>query len=355
MVHSPSHSLIVVGGGIVGLTIAVAAQGSGHKVTLISRDETKATASGIAAGMIAPAMEAMNDPDPAFSYRRFKGAQGAWLDLYALWPETLQQALVKAQTGDAIYISETRDGLADKFAEMDANHAAVFANPIPEASSAIKISDEWLVEATATLAALSAHFADLGGVSLKARVNKITAFQVTLDSGEVLTADAVVVAAGYESKAFAESISGLAALTPIKGHLLDIKGQGGFGVLRSATGYLADYGSTAKFGATMQAGQDDLNIESDEVKGLTSRAAEMKVEITTATPRTGIRAATPDGWPLIGRDPASGVLVATGMRRNGYIFAPLAAKIILALIEGRASPDEGIYRPDRFSPKLSPY
>ena len=61
-----------------------------------------------------------------------------------------------------------------------------------------------------------------------------------------------------------------------------------------------------------------------------------------------IRAATPDGWPLIGRDPASGVLVATGMRRNGYIFAPFAAKIILALIEGRPSPDEGLYRPDRF-------
>jgi len=42
------------------------------------------------------------------------------------------------------------------------------------------------------------------------------------------------------------------------------------------------------------------------------------------------------------------VLVATGMRRNGYIFAPLAAQIILALVEGRESPDGGIYRPDRF-------
>lgn len=346
MVHSPSLSLIVVGGGIVGLTIAVAAQASGHKVTLIARDETEATASGIAAGMIAPAMEAMNDSDPALSYRRFKDAQGAWLDLYALWPETLQQILVAAQAGDAIYISETQAVSADKFAEMGAKSTSVTVdNTISEAS---KISDEWLVEATPTLAALSAHFVDLGGVSLKASVKEITAIQVTLDSGEVLAADAVVVAAGYQSKTFADSIPVLAALTPIKGHLLDIEGQGGFGVLRSATGYLADYGSTAKFGATMQLGQDDLNIESDVVEGLINRAVDMKIEITTAIARTGIRAATPDGWPLIGPDPASGVLVATGMRRNGYIFAPLAAKIILALIEGRPSPDEGIYRPDRF-------
>ncbi|ESQ88515.1 NAD(P)/FAD-dependent oxidoreductase [Asticcacaulis benevestitus] len=348
MVQSPSHSLIVVGGGIVGLTIAVAAQASGHKVTLITRDDIEATASGVAAGMIAPAMEAMNDPDPAFSYRRFKDAQGAWLDLNALWPEALQQALVKAQTGDAIYISDTPAASADTLAAMGANHASVLAKSIPEASSATRIHDEWLVEAGPMLEALAAHLDALGGVSLRASVKEVSAVQVRLDSGEVLTADAVVVAAGYDSKVLADSIPGLSALRPIKGHLLDIEGRGGFGVLRSATGYLADYGRIAKFGATMQMGQADLRVEPDVVETLIGRAADMNIDIGTAMPRTGIRAATPDGWPLIGRDPASGVLVATGMRRNGYIFAPFAAKIILALIEGQPSPDEGIYRPDRF-------
>jgi glycine oxidase len=100
----------------------------------------------------------------------------------------------------------------------------------------------------------------------------------------------------------------------------------------------------------MQAGQTDFDIEPAVVADLKGRAKTLfpDIELGKAVPRTGIRASTPDGWPLIGRDLASGVLVATGMRRNGYVFAPMAAKIILALVEGRESPDGGIYRPDRF-------
>ena len=60
MVHSP-QSLIIVGGGIVGLCVAVAAQAKGHTVTVVVRDDAGDTASGVAAGMIAPALEALGE------------------------------------------------------------------------------------------------------------------------------------------------------------------------------------------------------------------------------------------------------------------------------------------------------
>lgn len=363
MAQTSSRSVIIIGGGITGLTIAVALQASGHKVTVIVRDDPQDTASGVAAGMIAPAMEAMNDPDPVFSFERLKTAQQAWLALYNSWPETFRHILAKAQLAPAFYLwpvgtpsANTQAPAALKrLSAMQVSHSVLRGQEImaagydPETEGVTRIADDWLVDATVVLASLRAHIGEAGGQVLQAQASHVTAQSVELANGDVLAADHVVVAAGYGARTFAACVPALACLTPIKGHLLDMAGRRGMGVIRSGRGYFADYGARGKFGATMQPGQDDLTVEPDAVDDLMMRAAEMNIEVEAATPRTGIRASTPDEWPLIGRDPVTGVLVATGMRRNGYIFAPLAAQIILALVEGRESPDGGIYRPDRFT------
>ncbi len=362
MAQSFSQSVIIVGGGITGLTIAVALQASGHKVTLIARDAPGDTASGIAAGMIAPAMEAMNEPEPVFSFQRLKAAQASWLELFDIWPKALQRGLAETQSIPTLYIWDVgipsqdihEAGVRKRLADMGALHNSLNWDEVeaagfdPENSGGTRIAGDWLVDAATTLAALQAHFEMSGGRVLRGAVNHVMAQAITLEDSQAFTADHIVVAAGYEARAFESDIPCLAVLEPIKGHLLDIPGQGGLGVKRAASGYLADYGDKAKFGATMQMGQADLQVEAEVVSDLKVRATMMNVEFTGAVPRTGIRASTPDGWPMIGRDPASDVLVATGMRRNGYIFAPFAAQIILALVEGRESPDAGIYRPDRF-------
>jgi glycine/D-amino acid oxidase-like deaminating enzyme len=100
----------------------------------------------------------------------------------------------------------------------------------------------------------------------------------------------------------------------------------------------------------MQFGRDDPVVEPEVVADLKARAAGMmpSVDLTGAMPKTGVRAATPDSWPLIGRD-ATGVYVAAGMRRNGYIFAPFAARLLLALMTGEAPGAEAAhYDPNRF-------
>jgi glycine oxidase len=351
MTQLSSRSVIIVGGGITGLTIAVALQASGHKVTLVARDAPEDTASGVAAGMIAPAMEAMNEPDPAFSFQRLKAAQRAWQELLPLWPQSLRFLWDEVLEGHSYFVCPDGAGtLPESLGRTGAEFTAISDDlrhglGLQAALSAVRVSGDGNVSAMTLLQAFEDHFRTLEGVMVRGVVERLEADRVHVAHIGAVTADEIVIAAGYDSHKL-----GVSHLSPIKGHLLDLPADRPPVVLRGEAGYLATRTDGARFGATMQAGQADLDIEPDVVADLKNRAQALfpDLELDKAVPRTGIRASTPDGWPLIGRDPASGVLIATGMRRNGYVFAPLAAQIILALIEGRERPDGGIYRPDRF-------
>jgi glycine oxidase len=324
----PEKSILIVGGGIVGLCLAVVARSRGFAVTLIAREASRDTASGVAAGMIAPALEARGEADPD-TLIRLQAAQAAWLDLMPAWPHPLQSLLQRQQA-----VAHSRFIAAD--------------------GTATDISGDWLVDATATLNALEDGFLGQGGVILRGSVSGLTAQSAILSDGRDVYAAHVVIASGYASHAFAHMVPSLSVLTPIKGHLLDLPGFGrldGEGVVRSVRGYLVNYGASAKFGASMEPGREDLAVDPAVVADLVVRAGEMfpDLSLAGAVPRTGIRAGTPDNWPLIGRDVASGVWVATGMRRNGFVFAPFAAGVILDLIAGHERPDARPYDPQRFA------
>ena len=320
----PEKSILIVGSGIVGLCLAVAARAQGFDVTLIGRDASQDTASGVAAGMIAPALEARGETHPD-ALARLLAAQAAWLDLMPLWPQAVQAVLRQQQ-------AEARS----RFIDAD--------------GSVTEIAGDWLVDAVAMVSALETGFVATGGHTIRAQAVGVTARTVTLADGRDVSAAHVVIASGYASRAFAESVPCLSILVPIKGHLFDMPGQGAPGVTRSAMGYLADYGAFAKFGASMEAGRDDLDVDPAVLADLAARARAMfpGISLEGAVPRTGIRAGTPDSWPLIGRDKISGVWVATGMRRNGFVFAPYAAGVILDRLAGRERPDAAIYDPLRF-------
>jgi glycine oxidase len=340
MASSSSKSVVIIGGGIVGLTCAVVLSHGGHKVTVVAADVAEHTASGVAAGMIAPALEAMNEADPAIAFQRLKAAQTAWRTLQAAWPESVRKAVVDTLSQESDYI-----GTSEALVRL----AKTGAPLTPAGEGRMRVSGDGLVEAAAILNVLQSHLLTLGGDLLFDRVLHLQGDGVMLADGTRLNAEFVIIAAGYGARAFAGQVPSLACLTPIKGHLLDVPGVTGHGVVRAASGYWARYAGSAKFGATMEAGRDDAGIDADIVADLKARAQALTpgVDLSKAQARVGVRAATPDGWPLIGRDAASGVLVATGMRRNGYVFAPLAALILLDLIEGRAANRD--YDPDRFA------
>jgi glycine/D-amino acid oxidase-like deaminating enzyme len=67
--------------------------------------------------------------------------------------------------------------------------------------------------------------------------------------------------------------------------------------------------------------------------------------------RAGLRPATTDGLPLVGRSASNDrVVYATGHFRNGILLAPLTAALVADLIlEGRSDPALDLMRPERFS------
>lgn len=63
----------------------------------------------------------------------------------------------------------------------------------------------------------------------------------------------------------------------------------------------------------------------------------------------GLRPGTPDGLPILGATATPGYFVATGHFRDGILLAPITAKVMAALITGgRSTVDLSVFSPARF-------
>jgi glycine oxidase len=70
---------------------------------------------------------------------------------------------------------------------------------------------------------------------------------------------------------------------------------------------------------------------------------ELELEETFA----GLRPATPDNTPLIGRSERSGLVFAAGHHRNGVLLASITGDLVADALAG-AAPEQAL-RPDRFA------
>ena len=165
-------------------------------------------------------------------------------------------------------------------------------------------------------------------------VTDFTPGQARLGDGSTVVADLLVIATGA-STSLARLAPELADLTPIKGHILEFEGvKVGPEVVRFAGGYLCPTPTGCLVGATMEPGRSDTTLDPGQVAALRSRAA-LYAPVLADAPmiaRAGVRAATPDGLPLVGRSRAPGVWLAVGARRNGWLLAPQVARSLTRAI-----------------------
>jgi glycine oxidase len=325
---SRGASVIVAGAGALGLSTALALAEAGCSVRICD-PANEASASAVAAGMLAPVFEAALDAETAGDLDLLLAARNLWPRLAA------RTGIVVDRSGTAAVGSEawlavigaalTRLGLHGT--DLPRAMLEDLAPGIAPGLQGVLLREDWRLEPRPALAALR-RAAEAAEVEF--------ATEVVRDRGE---ADWLVVATGAD-QGLAETAPELARLSPIKGQILryaDIRG--GRVSLRGEGAYAVPGTDGLAIGATMEPGLSDAEVNPAVLKPLVGAAARLfpALEEVSFSASAGVRAATPDGLPMVGPSAMPGVILAVGARRNGWLLAPLVAEIVTACVMGRDS------------------
>ena len=247
-----SQDILVVGAGVLGLCTAAELARRGHAVTVV--DPGGLNASGVAAGMIAPAMESAVDdlgPDRAALLRR---ARDAWAEFAETMGVRLDRDLAEWRGGNV-------EVLAARLAALG------FAHDHDRDAGRLTTNEDWKVEPEQALAALSRDVR-----VLEARATALSSsgggWRVETTAGPV-EADQVVLATGA-SEAMAGLPEGatrlLALITPIRGQIGLVSERLAEHVVRGPGAYVAPMGQGCVIGATMEAGERSLTPDPERCR-----------------------------------------------------------------------------------------
>jgi len=349
--------VLVAGGGALGRVCALALARAGADVILADPNPPGVGASGVAAGMLAPAFESLFDAeggDPPLLTR----ARDLWAPLAASIGLSLdRRGAMAVGSGEQVDLWER--GLRSTGATAERLAAASVTDRSPGVAAgleAVWTGEDWRLDPHEALAALTAAAGERGVRERRASVEGFDGGRASLSNGETIDADALVIATGHY-RALADLAPELSALTPIKGHILRAPGLAfGGPVVRARGAYICPSTAGALIGATMEEGRDDDTIEPGQAATLCAAATAVFPAFadTPLIAATGVRGATPDRWPLVGLTRTHGVWLAVGARRNGWLLAPLIAEALTAsLLRGEEGPDARRFDPARLA-ALSP-
>ena len=317
----------VAGAGAIGSAVALTLARAQFDVTLFDPGAPGDNASGVAAGMLAPVAEAVFDPVSTPHLALLRRARD-------LWPAF----------ADGLDLPILRDGLrvegeAAWLATIAARFEALGA-PFQRQEGALVDAEDWRIEARPALAAIRSAFEALGG--------RFEARAFTADDQPAFTAVVLATGAGDAAGLAPE----LTALSPIKGQILRAdRGPATGPVIRGQGVYICP-GESPAIGATMEMGRADLAVDPSATDALRAAAVHLRPELADAvlTTEVGVRASTADGLPLVGWSATPGVMLAVGVRRNGWLLAPLVAGLAASYLKGdNPGPDAAPLDARRFS------
>jgi glycine oxidase len=339
--------IAVIGGGVLGFATALQLARAQAQVVLYESRSLGDNASGVAAGMLAPAFEAVLDPLSTGHFQLLRTAQDRWQDFledFDLPADALDRsgAVWVARPGEADLLAAITRRLDDEGAQSEPlSPSQLFAlqpGLSREAIGGVLALQDWLLDPQRLLPAMSQAFMRLGGDLVRGRIAMLGE-GVFIDDAP-LEADILVLAAGADAAGWAALAPELAAVTPIKGQILHLDAPPTSGpVVRGSFGYVAPQGRGAVVGASMQPGLDDLGLDPDVLANLQSGAAQLFPHLATAAAqgRAGVRASTPDGLPLVGPSSRPKLLLALGARRNGWLLGPMVGEMITAQLLGESA------------------
>lgn len=310
--------VVVAGAGAIGSVCAVILARRGARVTLADPAAAGDNASGVAAGMLAPVCEALLDPKAEGHLPLLMDARRAWDRLLPDLAASIDRSGAVIETAEPKALMARARAAGTELEPIDADEARRLCPGLAPSGPFLFTPEDWRLEPQAMLAVLHDALRAAGGEVVRAA------------AGDLQDAHLLIRATGPGP-----------GFTPIKGQILRFPGQGAASgpVARGEGIYVVPAAGGAIAGATMEEGRADRAIEAEAVARLRERAARLFPALASApvVALAGVRAATPDGLPLVGPTDQPGVMAARGARRNGWLLAPLIAEVVLERLDGSAS------------------
>jgi glycine oxidase len=347
--------VIVIGGGIIGLSLSIELRRKGSSVLVIERGEPGREASHAAGGML---VDCELETSPALQPVAIASAR--------MYPEFAHELEVESGTKVDLRDQGTILFLPAEHATPSAFSALTPAQltELEPALSAGKDPAFFLQERSVDPRALTA-------AALKTAKNRGVDFSsgdsvtaVNLSDGHVtgvttnktsFLASKVVNCAGAWS---GQVGPGAFPTRPVKGQILCLVMPSRMllkHVVRSPQVYLIPRSDGRLLvGATVEEAGFDKRTDASTVQRLHQAAIALVPKLVDAQTHeawAGLRPGTPDALPILGATETPGYYVATGHFRDGILLAPITAQVMADVITGtQCNYDLSPFSPRRFSP-----
>ena len=343
-----SWDAIIIGGGIIGLSLAIALRKQGLRVLIVERGEPGREASHAAAGMLAgsggeiPVALRVLAKESARIYPEFvhelEDESGLRVDLRD------QGTILISSEGEfpeaAGQISS--EELLAREPELRASAAAYLAersvDPRKLVEAAVKASHHRGIDISSgsEVTGLRVEGGRVAGVETKK----------TSYAAPVVVNCAGAWAGGIGERRF--------PVRPVKGQMLAMIGGPRLKhVVRAEKVYLVPRSDgRVVIGSTLEEAGYDKRMDVNAIQGLVHAAVEVMPGLAQARIHedwAGLRPGTPDDLPILGESELKGYFLATGHFRDGILLAPITTRVMRDVILDKAPDyDLGSFLPERF-------
>lgn len=369
--------VIIIGGGIIGCSIALRLAQSRLKVVVLDRGEPGAEATSAAAGMIAPQGEISN-PDEFFElcaasrdlYPRFAAEIE---DLSGIKVGYRRDGMLLVAVGDEetsglekIFAGQTAKGLPLEKLSAGAVHGRINGLSPDIAWGLYVAGDHWVDNEQLARALVYAcrrqgvSFLSGNGVT---RINvcdgSVQSVEVGPNSGtdhSKLSAGQYVLSAGCWSRELMAPYGISLPIDPCRGQMLEFESpmelpmpvRAGHHYIVPRSGHRILAGTTSEYaGFNKEVTAEGLR---SIIEGVL-RFAPLLRDLRFRRAWAGLRPDTPDHLPVLGHSELENLVFATGHFRNGILLAPVTAQLISEIIMTGSTPKTiESYLPSRFGP-----